>query len=219
MSKLAALFVFFFFVSSAGSAQQPLGKIQPVFFYLTPYKTRNNGSFSEYLCIVSVSYGVPTVFKKSSLNLNYNFYDAKHVGIGPLSIRIEVGVRDDVGVVLFTQNAKKKWAGYFDDGLNGFDGTLYASGHSYGGLALYHFNKHIPLRNFDVYAGVGVGIFIDSWESKNAHSKPIFKDKVTNAKTLVLTGMRYYLTRHIGLFIEGGYLGYSSCNLGTSLSF
>lgn len=211
-----------------GNTGQPVGFIQtkkangpitPIFFYLTPYKTRNNGSFTKDACLISFSYGFPTAFSESEIGFSYDFYYNTHRGFGPLSFRLEVGVRDDAGIAAFTQCARKKWTGNFNDGRNSFDGDLRVHNWGIGILGVYHFNKHIPLRNLDVYTSMGGGIFFDSWATKNKAGAENFQAAKTIKKFLTFGGIRYYLNRHYGFFMEAGRMGYSVCNFGTSIIF
>ncbi|OJW84503.1 MAG: hypothetical protein BGO69_10950 [Bacteroidetes bacterium 46-16] len=195
------------------------GPITPVFFFLTPYKTRNNGSFTKDICLVSLSYGFPTVFSEAEIGLNYDFYYTTRRGFGPVSFRLEFGARDDMGIALFWQRAKKRWTGTFTGESVAFDGDLIAQGWSVGGLGIYHFNKHIPLRNIDAYFSVGGGMFFNTWVTKNRANKHNDTAVKNSMKLLLFTGMRYYLNRHYSVFAEAGRIGYSTLDLGTSISF
>src|ERR1044072_1101511 len=88
-TKRTSILCALIFATITGSAQKQPDKLEPTFFYLTPYKTRNNGSFSKYLTIISASYGLPTIFKTSEPHLGYSFFHSKHTGVGPVNIQIE----------------------------------------------------------------------------------------------------------------------------------
>lgn len=163
-------------------------------FYKTSYKARNSGSFGMNHRLFSVSYGFPTV-----LNDGFGY---GRIGFGPVMARFEAPVREEVGIAALVQLGGRSSGGYYDDKSFAF---------GFGGMGFYHFNKLIPVRELDLYAGVGVGVNFThvSREGGNREDK-----SYVDPMPLGVVGARYYFTPRFAGFAEAGFTGMSSVNLG-----
>lgn len=158
-------------------------------FYKQPYKTRNNGTFSDNTGLFSIGLGVPNVYAGYSSSLP------------PIYLKYEMGLMDEVGLGFVGGVGLGKYK--FDDRAF-FETTL-------GVVAYYHFNKVIPVKNLDVYAGLGLGVNI---ENRNNNG-----DANVSVIPLGKAGVRYYFSNAFGVYVESGYDRLSAANLGITLRF
>jgi predicted porin len=87
-------------------------------------------------------------------------------------------------------------------------------------MAYYHFNKLIPVRNLDVYAGVGVGVRQLTYTYDDDVAGDFDDDRTSfDAMPLFKVGARYYFTKTFGVYGEGGYDNMSDVNLGITFRF
>lgn len=170
-------------------------------FYKTPYKSRNNGSFDRSTNLFSLGLGLPSRYTYTYGNGNGN------IAFPTLYVKYEHGLLDELGLggYVAATGSRYKYGKYVDR-------STYIN---LAVLAYYHFNKLIPVRNLDVYAGAGVGvrhrIYHDgSAERTSGKSDPIFTGKA---------GARYYFTPKFGVYGEVGYDGMSDVNLGITFRF
>jgi hypothetical protein len=189
-------------------ANEALAQSKGRSFYSTPYKSRNSGSFDRNTSILSLGYGVP-----NRTAARYDFWnDANRVGFGPIYLKYEHGIIDEVGIGIYGAMA----ASQHKHGPNNRfrDRTLALS---FGAMGYYHFNKLIPVRQLDVYAGAGLG-----FRHQVYHYDDDFRDDSINdfdPLALFKVGARYYFTRGFGVYAEGGYDGMSDVNLGITFRF
>lgn len=179
-------------ISSAAIAQVDKG------FYRSSYESRNNGTFNSSTSIISLGLGFPNVPQPG--------YGGNRFSLGPFYAKYEHGlIRDEVGL-----------GGYvaFSQGWYKMLGDKYSvTAFSIAVLGYYHFNKLIPVKNLDVYAGAGLAIrsVADSYNNGYYNS-----DDGTIVNGIVKVGVRYYLSPAFGVYAETGYDNMSSVNLGVS---
>lgn len=162
-------------------------------FYNTSYKTRNSGSFSLNHRLFSVSYGFPT-----ALNDGFGY---GRIGFGPVMARFEAPIRDEVGIAGLAQIGARSSGGFYDDHSFAF---------GFGGMGFYHFNKLIPVRDLDVYAGLGIAINF-THVNREGNRKD---DNYVDPMPIGSIGARYYFSPGFAGFAEAGFTGMSSVNLG-----
>jgi hypothetical protein len=181
-------------------------------FYKTPYKSRNSGSFDRRSGLLSFGIGFPN---RSGTGLDYWGGDERRASIGPGYIKYEHGVTDEIGVGGYVAAAASRYK-YGPD--RRYTDRIFAG--SLGFMGYYHFNKLIPVRMLDVYAGAGVGIRQLTY-SYDDDFNGFEDDDRTNftAMPLVKVGARWYFTKMFGVYAEGGYDKMSDVNLGITLRF
>lgn len=169
-------------------------------FYQAPYTERNSGSFGRQANLITAGYGFP----------NNSFDDKWNSGVGPLYLKYEYGIIDEVGLGVFLggSGSSRKAPGYKNSAVSiGFDLVGY-----------YHFNKFIPLKQLDVFVGAGVGF-------KTAHYKYSANSPVIQSKSffkideILKAGARWYFTPGFGIYAEGGYGGLSYADVGITFRF
>jgi len=179
-------------------------------FYKTPYKSRNSGSFSKNTGLLSFGLGFPN---RSGTGYDYWGGNERRFGIGPGYIKYEHGIIDEVGIGGYIAGAASRYK-YGPDRRY----TDHVFSVSLGVMGFYHFNKLIPVRQLDVYAGAGLGIrqrtftYDDDFINEDS-------DSDFDAMPLIKVGARYYFTRVFGVYAEGGYDNMSDVNLGITLRF
>ena len=171
-------------------------------FYGTPYALRNSGSFDRDTHLVNITYGFPNL-----LDYTGYFYNSDKSGIGPLTVRYEFPVRDEVGVGLSISGAIKKWE--FADNY-----STKIIGISISPLGFYHFNKLIAVRKLDLYAGVGASIDLRNYKYETANGNSDDSDLEVNPAGMV--GARYYFTDSFSGMAEVGEGSYSNFRIGVS---
>lgn len=176
-------------------------------FYKTPYKSRNIGSFGKSTNVVTLGYGFPNLS-----GTGWAGWGSNRVSIGPAYLKYEHGIRDEIGIGGYVAGAasRVKYSGNrYTDRVTAF---------SMGILGYYHFNKIIPVRNLDVYAGVGIGFRNRSYTYDAVGN---WRNDYTdfNVMPLLKVGARYYFTPFFGVYAESGYDNMSSGNIGISFRF
>ncbi len=181
-------------------------------FYKTPYKSRNSGSFSRKASLLSFGIGFPN---RSGTGLDYWNDDDRRLGIGPGYVKYEHGLTDEIGLGGYVAAAASR----YKYGPNRrYTDHIFAG--SLGIMGFYHFNKLIPVRKLDVYAGAGVGVrqltysYDDNFPGDTSDDRTSF-----TAMPLFKVGARWYFTRMFGVYAEGGYDKMSDVNLGITLRF
>ncbi len=109
-------------------------------FYDTPYNNRNSGSFDRGSNLLSLSYGFPNFLYNEYRVYNANF-NGRHLGIGPLILKYEFAIRDEVSLGIVLQGASKTWR--YTTGNATFADRAWGIGSAFMGY--YHFNKLIPV--------------------------------------------------------------------------
>ncbi len=177
-------------------------------FYKTPYKSRNIGSYDKSTSIFSIGYGFPNLS-----GTGWAGWGLSRFGIGPAYLKYEHGIKDEIGIGGYVAGATSR-VKY--GGNNQYIDRMTAL--SFGVLGYYHFNKLIPVKNLDVYAGIGIGLRHLSYTYDAAGS---WRNDYTdvNVLPLVKVGARYYFTKAFGVYAESGYDNMSSGNIGISFRF
>ena len=181
-------------------------------FYKTPYKNRNSGSFDRHSGLLSFGIGFPN---RSGTGYDYWGGDERRLGLGPGYIKYEHGLTDEIGLGGYVAAAASRYKYGPDRRYTDrvFSGSL-------GFMGYYHFNKLIPVRKLDVYAGVGVGIRQRTYSYDDDFSGDDYdNDTDFDVMPLFKVGARYYFTKMFGVYAEGGYDNMSDVNLGITLRF
>lgn len=170
-------------------------------FYKTPYKSRNNGTFDRKSSLFSIGLGLPSRYAYSYGSGNGN------IAFPALYLKYEHGIMDEVGIggYIAASGSRYKYGNYVDR-------RTYLN---VSVLAYYHFNKLIPVKKLDVYAGVGGGVrhriyHNDAHNHTSGETLPVFVGKV---------GARYYFTPKFGAYGEVGSDGMSDVNVGITFRF
>lgn len=162
-------------------------------FYNTSYKNRNSGSFHKGENLLTLSYGFPSTFA-------YN-----NSGFGPVYGKFEHGIMDEIGLGF--------QLGLGAGSYNHFGGyKINEFGLGFAALGYYHFNKLIPVKDLDVYAGVGIA-FLNVARSTNAN---VNLKNSFNASPTWKVGARWYFTPTFGVNLDLGYDRMSSANIGVT---
>ncbi|WP_118951437.1 porin family protein [Taibaiella helva] len=181
-------------------------------FYKTPYKSRNSGSFDRSASLLSFGIGFPN---NSGTGFDYWGGNEKRLGIGPGYIKYEHGITDEIGIGGYVAGAAARYK-YGPDRRY----TDHIFSVSIGAMGYYHFNKLIPVRKLDVYAGAGVGFRNISYSYDDDYNGKFSDDRSDfDVMPLFKVGARYYFTRMFGVYAEGGYDNMSDVNLGITLRF
>jgi len=181
-------------ILSAGALQAQSGRA----FYNSPYKTRNSGSYSASASLLSFGLGAPNKPVESYAGLNRSAAPV-------LYAKYEHGIIDEVGI----------------GGQFALTGGSYKYGNNnkikifavhFGVLGYYHFNKLIPVKQLDVWAGAGLGI-----RSRTASGDTNNYDySDTNITVPVKVGGRYFFTDNFGAYLEVGWDDMSDANIGVT---
>jgi hypothetical protein len=193
-------------LSTTAQAQNAKG------FYRTPYKNRNSGSFDRTSSLLTIGFGFPN---RSGADFDYWGGNERRTGIGPGYIKYEHGIIDELGIGGYVAGAAARYK--YGPNRTYTDHTFSAS---VGLMAYYHFNKLIPVRNLDVYAGVGVGVRQLTYTYDDDVAGDFDDDRTSfDAMPLFKVGARYYFTKTFGVYGEGGYDNMSDVNLGITFRF
>jgi len=179
-------------------------------FYKTSYKNRNSGAYSRSTNIITLGYGFPNL---SGTDYTVGFWGVDRVGVGPAYLKYEHGIVDEIGIggyaAASASRVKYGPTDQYTDRIGAF---------SMGVMGYYHFNKLIPVRDLDVYAGVGMGFRNLSYTYDNAY---VVRSSSSDFTVFPLgkAGVRYYFTHGFGVYAEAGYDKMSSGNIGISFRF
>lgn len=174
-------------------------------FYKQSYSSRNSGSFDKNTSLVTIGYGFPNYSVSGSAFDN---------GFGPLYIKYEHGILNEVGIGAYAAFAGSRWkTAYYKNTATSF---------GLGVMGFYHFNKLIPVKQLDVYAGAGIGFDLVHYNYDDKSPYPFNNSgSETNFDPdgIFKVGARWYFTPGFSVFAEGGYDGMSDVNLGVSFRF
>lgn len=181
-------------------------------FYNSPYKNRNIGSFDQSTSLLSFGLGFPNVIVAGN---GYN-----RVSIPTLYAKFEHGmISDEIGLggyLAFSHSVVK-----YETGFGKYSENVSAFG--IGLLGYYHFNKLIPVRNLDVYAGAGLAFRNVSYRNDydNNFNNTNFNGNDADARVhpVLKLGARYYVKPSFGFYVETGYDLMSTVNLGVTFRF
>jgi len=182
---------------SAGALQAQSGKA----FYNSPYKTRNSGSFDASYSILSFGLGGP------NRPVQDDYSGWSHSGAPVVYGKYEHGIMDEIGIggqLAITGGSYKN--------RNNSDKIKIFAFHM-AVLGYYHFNKLIPVKQLDVYAGAGLGMRIRSSSGDTAGYND-YSD--TNFTVPVKVGGRYYFTNAFAAYLEAGWDDMSDVNIGVT---
>ena len=173
-------------------------------FYNTSYKSRNSGSFGRSTGLLTFSYGFPNLPVSG-----YSYIGDNRIGFGPVYAKYEHAIMDEVGIggqMAFS-------VGRYKYGNN--EHERIRSVH-FAALGYYHFNKLIPVRQLDVYAGAGLAF---RRRAVSYTDDLYFDDTQEDVDIALKVGLRYYPKNNVGLYAEAGYDHMSDVNLGVSFRF
>ena len=173
-------------------------------FYKSSYKSRNSGSFDKTSSLLTFGYGFPDVSVSG-----YSSKGNSRAGFGPAYAKYEHGILDEVGIggQLAMSGAKYDYGNNQNEKVSVFHMAL---------LGYYHFNKLIPVRQLDVYAGTGL-----AFRRRAVNYSDDLYDNSTNTDvTLAMKiGARYYVKDNFAFYGEAGQDGMSDVNLGITFRF
>jgi hypothetical protein len=176
-------------------------------FYKTPYRTRNSGSYGLDSRMLSLGYGFGTTLYNS-----YGYYPGAgnrgKSAFGPLMVKYEHAIRDEVGIGAIGELAFRQWK--YRVGGDTYKDRAVGVGISF--LGYYHFNKFIPVPKLDVYAGAGISIAHTSYKDDfygTSHS-------TVDVMPAGVVGARYLFKPTFGVYGEVGRTSFSWLNLGVS---
>jgi hypothetical protein len=173
-------------------------------FYNTPYKTRNSGSFDRSTGVLTFSIGVPNIAISG-----YSYNGRNRVGFGPLYAKYEHGIMDEFGL-----GGQLAFAvGRYEYGNNERESI---GAFHFAFLGYYHFNKLIPVRQLDVYAGAGLAI---RNRSVRYSDDTFANDNDVTVGGAMRLGVRYYPRGPVAIYAETGYDNMSDINLGVTFRF
>jgi hypothetical protein len=173
-------------------------------FYRSSYESRNNGTFNTATSLVSFGYGFPNVAVPGGYGYNVNSFS-----FGPIYAKYEHGfIRDEVGLGghVAVSHSTVKYSGYRDN-TTAFSLAL---------LGYYHFNKLIPVKNLDVYAGAGLSLWSRGYSYDDDYPGTHADYGATHVYPIIKVGARYYIATQFGFYVETGYDEMSSVNLGVT---
>lgn len=174
-------------------------------FYKQSYSSRNSGSFDKNTSLFTLGYGFPNYSIAGTVFDN---------GFGPLYVKYEHAVLNEVGIGAYAAFAGSHWKNaYYKNTATSF---------GLGVMGFYHFNKLIPLKQLDVYAGAGIGFALVHYKYDNNSPFPYNhsgSETDFNPEGIFKAGARWYFTPGFSVFAEGGYDGMSDVNLGVSFRF
>lgn len=170
-------------------------------FYNTSYKSRNSGSYGRGTGLFSFSYGFPNLPVSG-----YSYIGDNHIGFGPLYAKYEHNILEEIGIggqMAFSVGRYK----YGNDQHENIRAVHFAM------LGYYHFNKLIPVKQLDVYAGAGLAF---RKRSVSYSDNTYFDDSDDDVYVALKAGLRFYPKGNISLYAEAGYDHMSDVNLGVS---
>ncbi|MFT4061367.1 MAG: hypothetical protein QM642_03310 [Edaphocola sp.] len=174
-------------------------------FYKTPYRSRNAGSYSKSTGILSLGLGFPNV------SGGYYYTSGISSAIPVPYVKYEHAIMDEVGIGGYAA------AGFSQYKHGGYTDKIFALG--IGALGYYHFNKWIPIRKLDVYAGAGIGVRNLSYSYDDGYSGGRYNSSHFSIAPIFKAGARYYFAPSFGVYGEAGYDMMSAVNLGISFRF
>jgi hypothetical protein len=193
-------------------------------FYRTPYNSRNSGSYGKGDHLLSLGYGVPNwLYTGYGFGNRLVYGRSRRIGVGPLMLKYEFPIRDEVGLGLILQGATKSWR--YDSGARTYRDRAWGTGAAFMGY--YHFNKLIPVAKLDVYAGAGINFTYQSLTRDRAYYDYYYNyygytyyESQTQSDFTVrpcgVIGVRYYVAPKFAFAAEAGYTTFSSLNLGVT---
>src|SRR6218665_753591 len=138
-------------------------------FYKSSYRSRNSGSFDRTSGLLTIGAGFPN---RSGAGFDYWGGNERRAGIGPGYIKYEHGIIDELGIGGYVAAAASRYK--YGPDRRYTDRTFSVS---VGAMAYYHFNKLIPVRKLDVYAGVRIGFRQLTYTYDDDFSGDIYDDR------------------------------------------
>lgn len=174
-------------------------------FYSTPYKNRNSGSFHKGDHVLAFGLGFPNQAARG-----FSTYGKYRMGFGPIYAKYEYGIMDEISI-----GARLSYAtgSYKYENVKAHNNAF-----SMSFMGYYHFNKLIPVKQLDVYAGVGLGFRHRNYERIQNRLYVTDHNQFT-VMPVALVGAKWYFTNSFGVYAESGWDGMSQFNLGVALRF
>ena len=195
------------------------------FIALSQDTTINNSAFTSTYknktTLITLSFGVGD-WNKTNYKLPDSFKHSLASFSLPVYLKLEHAISSSLGIAVslaydaFYYNYMQRI--YFN-GTENY--RLYSDKFSVvspGVGIFYHFNKVIPVRNLDVFLGVGGTLnFINHTNFPRADT--LSSQIKTTESIMIKLGARYYVNRHASFFGDIGYDQFALLSLGASYRF
>jgi opacity protein-like surface antigen len=190
---------------------------------------RNRNCFQKGVQIISVGYGAPNLGKVFFKSLDRLYPTATYGGIGPIHLRYEYAIADQVGLGISLRylNTKINYPvvgpKYDTDGNPSVGDSTYNYTHSMTSIgamvrANYHFSTG---RQLDPYIGIGLGYGTTTFKINLGGDANGIANTVSSPIPIALEatiGVRYFFSESIGAYLELGY-SQSIVNGGVAIKF
>ncbi|MES2516365.1 MAG: hypothetical protein V4580_19580 [Bacteroidota bacterium] len=181
------------------------------------YKAQENKAFENGTIVATVGYGFPD-FYRINLRSSYAPYKSRSVGgFGPLILKGDYGIIKfkwghyvGAGIVLGYSSSKVVYTDYPGPIVSYPMTDLYRT-ITIGARGSYHF---FTKEKIDCYASVGLGFNINTYSTTNTGYGSVYggygySNSVRVARSAAYAaftiGIRYYFTKHIGVYAEAGW--------------
>jgi opacity protein-like surface antigen len=190
---------------------------------------RNRSCFQKGVQIVSLGYGAPNLGKVFFKSLDRLYPTSTYGGIGPLYLRYEYAIADQVGLGISLRylNVKIEYPvvgpNYDADGNVAAGDSTYSYTQTMSSIGAmvrgnYHFGTS---RNLDPYMGIGIGYGNTSFKINLGGDVNGITNTVSSPIPIAIEatiGARYFFTESFGMYAEVGY-SQSVVNGGFSFKF
>jgi|AntRauTorckE5430_2_1112549.scaffolds.fasta_scaffold01654_2 opacity protein-like surface antigen len=190
---------------------------------------RNRSCFQKGVQIISVGYGAPNLGKVFFKSLDRLYPTSTYGGIGPLFLRYEYAIADQVGLGISLRylNTKIEYPvvgpNYDADGNPTLGDSTYNYTNSMTSIgamvrANYHFSTG---RQLDPYIGLGLGYGTTNFKINQGGDVNGIANTVSSPIPIAIEatiGARYFFSESIGAYLELGY-SQSLVNGGIAIKF
>ncbi|MES2763317.1 MAG: hypothetical protein V4677_13980 [Bacteroidota bacterium] len=177
------------------------------------FKAQDNTAFEKGTIVATAGYGFPDLYR-TNLRVSYNGYSSRTIrGFGPLILKGDYGIVKfkwghsvGAGIVIGYSSTKVEYINNYYGPIAG----VYTETDNYrtitiGARGTYHFYTK---EKIDCYASIGLGYNINSFTQ--THNNPNgYYARTGNARaglySAFTVGIRYYFTKNIGVYAEGGW--------------
>ena len=190
---------------------------------------RNRNHFHRGIQLISLGYGAPNMGGLVFKAIKDDNPDASASGIGPLYLKYEYAMTNNIGLGLVTRYTSSKLeypvksTGYDVNGNPTAEDSTYTYGQSMTSIgAMARFNYHFSTsRRFDPYAGIGLGYGYSKLKLDLGGDLKGINTTVKSPTPLAMEltiGARYFFSSKIAAYGEIGF-SQSIANFGLSIAF